>query len=140
MPPPPPIVPPDDARVTPPPLVVAASLTAVEAFVLAALGVLELANLRSIRLTMGITTALFFLAAAAALAFCAWSLRRARRGARGPVVMAQLILLGLAWNLWTGGAKALSAGLAVVGLVTILGLLHPQSTEALEGHDRESDP
>jgi len=116
----------------PPPLVVAASLAALEAFVLAALGVLELANLRSARLTMGVTTAAFFLAAAAGLAWCAWSLWRVRRWARGPVVMAQLIQLGLAWNLWAGSTKPVSAGLAVVALVVIVGLLHPASTEVLE--------
>ncbi|MCF6379758.1 hypothetical protein L2K70_19270 [Nocardioides KLBMP 9356] len=122
-------------RSAPAPLVVAAGLTAVEAFVLAALGVLELANLHSVRLTMGVTTAAFFLAAAAALAWCAWALRGVRRWARGPVVMAQLILLGLAWNLWAGSTKPVSAGLAVVGLVVIAGLVHPASTRALE-----SDP
>ena len=111
---------------------VAASLTVVEAFVLAGLGVLELANLRAIRLTMGLTTSAFFLAAAVALAWCAWSLWKARRWARGPVVMAQLIQLGLAWNLWDGSTKPLSAGLAVVALVTIAGLLHPASTHVLE--------
>ena len=116
----------------PPPLVVAASLAALEAFVLAALGVLELASLRSARLTMGVTTAAFFLAAAAGLAWCAWSLWRVRRWARGPVVMAQLIQLGLAWNLWAGSTKPVSAGLAVVALVVIVGLLHPASTEVLE--------
>ena len=121
-----------DTTSPPPPLLVAASLAAVEAFVLAALGMLELANLRSIRLTMGITTAAFFLAAAAGLGWCAWSLWKVRRWARGPVVMAQLIQLGLAWNLWAGSTKPLSAGLAVVALVVILGLVHPASTEVLE--------
>ena len=120
----------------PPPLVVAASLAAVEAFVLAALGVLELASLRSTRLTMGVTTSLFFLAAATGLAWCAWSLWRVRRWARGPVVMAQLICLGLAWNLWGGETRPLSVGLAVVALVTIAGLLHPASTDVLEAEPR----
>jgi hypothetical protein len=115
--------------------VVAASLTGIEAFVLAALGVLELANLRSGRLTMGLTTSVFFLAAALGLAWCAWSLWRARRWARGPVVMAQLIQLGLAWNLWAGATKPLSAGLAVVALVVIVGLVHPSSTRVLEDED-----
>ena len=110
----------------------AASLAALEAFVLAALGLLELANLRSIRLTMGVTTAAFFLAAAAGLGWCAWSLWKVRRWARGPVVMAQLIQLGLAWNLWAGSTKPLSVGLAVVALVVVLGLVHPSSTEVLE--------
>ena len=132
-----PVTPPDvppgpDTSAAPPPLLVAASLAAVEAFVLAALGLLELASLRSIRLTMGITTAAFFLAAAAGLGWCAWSLWKVRRWARGPVVMAQLIQLGLAWNLWAGSTKPLSAGLAVVALVVVLGLVHPASTEVLE--------
>ncbi|CUR61472.1 conserved membrane hypothetical protein [metagenome] len=111
---------------------VAASLTGIEAFVLAGLGVLELANLSSIRLTMGLTTTAFFLAAAAGLAWCAWSLWRVRRWARGPVVMAQLIQLGLAWNLWGGSTKPLSVGLGAVALVVIAGLLHPASTGVLE--------
>jgi hypothetical protein len=116
----------------PAPLVVAASLAALEAFVLAGLGVLELANLRIARLTMGVTTAGFFLAAAVGLGWCAWSLWKVQRWARGPVVMAQLIQLGLAWNLWDGQTKPLSAGLAVVALVTTAGLLHPASTHVLE--------
>lgn len=127
-----PVTPAGPDLVAPPPLVVAASLTAVEAFVLAALGVLELANLRSIRLTMGLTTSAFFLAAALALAWCAWSLWKVRRWARGPVVMAQLIQLGLAWNLWAEQTRPLSVALAVVSLVVIVGLLHRSSTEVLE--------
>lgn len=103
-----------------------------EAFVLLALGVLEVANLRSIRLTMGVTTSLFFLAAAAGLAWCAWSLWRARRWARGPVVMAQLIQLGLAWNFRDVWSLVLPLGLAVVALVVIAGLLHPATTRVLE--------
>ena len=116
----------------PPPLLVAAALTLVEAIMLAGLGVLEVANLNSGRLTMGVTTSVFFLGAAAALAWCAWALRGVRRWARGPVVMAQLIQLGLAWNLWDGATKPLSAGLAVVAMVVIAGLLHPASTAVLE--------
>ncbi len=116
----------------PPPLVVAASLVALEAFLLAALGVLELANLRSIRLTMGVTTSLFFVAAAAFLAWCAWSLWHARRWARGPVVMAQLIQLGIAWNLRDVSTLLVPVGLAAAALVVVAGLLHPASTHVLE--------
>jgi peptidoglycan/LPS O-acetylase OafA/YrhL len=118
---------------TPPPLVVAAGLTSVEALMMTGLGLLEIASLNSGRLTMGVTTASFFLGAGVALAWCAWSLWRTRRWARGPVVMAQLIVLGLAWNLWDGATKPLSAGLAVVALVVIAGLVHPASTQVLEG-------
>lgn len=99
---------------------------------LAALGALELASVRSMRLTMGLTTSAFFLGAAVALAWCAWSLWKVRRWARSPVVMAQLIQLGLAWNLWTGATKPLSGALAVVALVVIVGLVHRSSTEVLQ--------
>ena len=118
---------------------VAASLVAVEAFVLAALGVLELANLRAIRLTMGLTTSAFFLAAAAGLAWCAWSLWKVRRWARGPVVMAQLIQLGLAWNFRDDPTTLLAIGLAAVALVVLAGLLHPSTTAVLE-EDARLDP
>ncbi|MBD3916000.1 hypothetical protein [Nocardioides hwasunensis] len=113
----------------------AASLVAVEALVLVLLGVLELANLRSTRLTMGVTTTLFFVAAAAGLAWCAWSLRQVRRWARGPVVMAQLIQLGLAWNFRDVGGLLLPVSMAAVAVVVIVGLVHPASTKALETAD-----
>ncbi len=103
------------------------------------LGVLELANLRVIRLTMGLTTTAFFLLAAAGLAWCAWSLWKARRWARGPVVMAQLIQLGLAWNFRDVGGLVLPLSLALVALLVIVGLLHPATTEVLE-EDARLDP
>lgn len=129
----------DRDHTAPPPLAVAASLVAVEAFLLLVLAVLELANLRSIRLTMGVTTTVFFLVAAAGLAWCAWSLWKGRRWARGPVVMAQLIQLGLAWNFRDAPTTFLAIGLAVAGLVVIAGLLHPASTRVLED-DAQPEP
>jgi hypothetical protein len=131
-----PITAPGPDRPVPAPLVVAASLAGVEAVILASLGILELASLRLARLTMGATTALFFVAAAAGLGWCAWALWRVRRWARGPVVMTQLICLGLAWNYWGEGTKPISIGLALVALVVIAGLLHPESTAALEADAR----
>jgi hypothetical protein len=134
------VTPPVDPRgrdlTVPPPLAVAAALVAVEAFLLLVLAVLELANLRSIRLTMGVTTTVFFLVAAAGLAWCAWSLWKARRWARGPVVMAQLIQLGLAWNFRDAPTTLIAVGLAVVALVVIAGLLHPATTRVLEDDAR----
>ena len=127
-----PVTAPGPDKPVPAPLVVAASLAGVEAVLLATLGVLELASLRLARLTMGATTAIFFVAAAAGLAWCAWSLWRVRRWARGPVVMTQLICLGLAWNYWGGQTKPVSVALALVALVVIAGLLHPESTAVLE--------
>ncbi|NYE37690.1 hypothetical protein F4692_002823 [Nocardioides cavernae] len=134
----PPDVPPGPDATPPPPLVVAASLVGVEACALLALGLLEVVNLRAIRLTMGVTTTLFFLAAAAGLAWCAWSLWRMRRWARGPVVMAQLIQLGLAWNFRDVWSVVLPLALAASALVVVAGLLHPATTQVLEEQDTVS--
>ena len=53
---------------TPPPLVTAASLVLVESLLLAGLGVLEVVSLDADRLGLGLSTSVFFLAAAAGLA------------------------------------------------------------------------
>ena len=114
----------------PPPLVVAASLVAVEGLVIAVLGIVELVNLSSGRLTMGVTTAVFFAAYAAGLLFCAWQLNHCAPWARSPLVLAQLIQLGIAWNFRDVPAVALA--LAVVAVVVLAGLFHPASMNALD--------
>lgn len=119
-------------RSAPPPLLTAASLVLVEAAVLLGLAVMEMASLNSGRLTMGLTTALFFLAAAVGLAACARGLARRQRWGISPVMVAQLISLGLAWNLWGGQTKPFSVILAVLGVLVIAGIVHPASMAALE--------
>ena len=58
----------------PPPLTVAASLIAVEAAGFVLLSVFEMANTEGEKLVLGITTAVFFLAYGAFLAYAAWRL------------------------------------------------------------------
>ena len=120
-----------DRNPNPPPLVVAASLAALEGATLVLYGVLELASLSIGRVTMGVTTAVFFLAYGAFLAFCARQLLRRQSWARGFVAMAQLVQLGVAWSFRGGGTTWLAVVLAVVALVTGAGLLHPASVDAL---------
>ena len=67
----------------PPPLVTAASVTAVEGLVLLALAVLEIASLTGGRLTMGLTTALFFAAFGLLLMACGWLITRRAHLGRG---------------------------------------------------------
>ena len=121
----------------PAPLVVAASLVAVEGVLLVIYGVLEAASLTAGRLTMGITTAAFFLVYGAGLLVCAWALRGLRSWARSPVVLAQLIQLGLAWSFRGGETTYVAVGLALVALVVLVGVLHPASIDALSG-ERET--
>ena len=116
----------------PAPLVVAASLAGIQGGLLFVLALLEVAHLSGDRLTMGVTTALFFTVYGAALAGCAWAVTRGHAWARSPLVLAQLIQLGLAWSFRGGDTTWVAVGLAVVAIVVLLGLLHPASLQALE--------
>jgi dolichyl-phosphate-mannose--protein O-mannosyl transferase len=95
------------------------------------LAVLELASVSSGRLTMGVSTSIFFLGYGAALLVCAWAVYRLVSWARSPIVLAQLIQLGVAWSFRGGGTTVLAIGLAVVALVVLAGVLHPASLDAL---------
>lgn len=119
----------------PPPLVTAASVTAVEGLVLLALAALEMASLTGGRLTMGLTTAVFFAAFGVLLMACGWLITRGHTWARGPILLAQLMGLGLAWNLRGGETTLVSVAIAVVALIVIAGMLHPASLEAINDAD-----
>ena len=78
-----------------------------------------------------LTTAVFFLGYGAGLLLCAWQLTRRASWARSPVILAQLIQLGLAWSFWGGDTTLVAIALAVVALVVGAGVLHPDSMRAL---------
>ena len=122
----------------PPPLVVAAGLTLVEGLLTVMYGVGEAVHVTSDRLTMGVTTSVFFVAYGAAMIFCAWGLNRLSTWARGPVLLAQLIWLGLAWNFRAGDTLPIAIGLAVPAAIVLVGMLMPSSVDALE-HGRGRD-
>jgi hypothetical protein len=125
---------PDDAPepTAPPPLVVAASLVAVEGLLLLAYAVLEAAHLHADRAAMGVTTSLFFAVLGLVLVGCAWLVVRGRTWARGPVMLAQLMFLGLAWSFLGGTTTWVSVAMALVAGLVLAGLLHPASMEALD--------
>jgi hypothetical protein len=123
----------------PPPLTVAASLAAVQGALLVLYGVLEIANLSLDRLSMGVTTAVFFFVAGVGLVVCAYYLQRRSSWARSPIVLAQLIQLGLAWNFRGAPTTWLAVVLAVCALIALAGIFHPTSLEALEGAPEEQD-
>jgi hypothetical protein len=125
-------VPAETRFAAPVPLVVAAGLAALEGLVIAVLGILELVSLSSGRLTMGLTTAGFFAAYGALLVFCGWQLSRLAPWARAPVLLAQLIQLGLAWGFREGDTLPVAVVLALVAVATLAGLFHPASMAALD--------
>ena len=124
----------------PAPLVVAASLAAVQGLLLVGYAVLELVSIHADRVAMALTTSIFFLAYGLALVACAWGLSRRGSWARSPVVLTQLIQLGLAWSFWGGQTRLVAAGIAVAALVVLAGLFHPASIAALSEDDAVADP
>ncbi|WP_445257971.1 hypothetical protein [Nocardioides aurantiacus] len=115
---------------TPAPLAAAAGLTFVQALLVILFGLAELVSVDRERVVLGLTTALFFVLFGATLAFCAWGLNAIRPWARGPVLLAQLVWLGLAWSFREFWPVALLLVLSAV--VVLAGLLHPRSIDALE--------
>jgi hypothetical protein len=131
----PPLPSPDQGRV-PAPLVVAASLVAVEAVMLVVFGVVELRSIQTSKLTMGLTTSLFFAVYGVGLGVCAWQLHRRQSWTRAPVVLAQLIQLGVAWSFRSGATAFVSVLLTVVAVVVLAGMFHPASIRALAHEDQ----
>ncbi len=114
----------------PPPLTAAASLVGVQAVVLLILAVLETANLVDERRSMGLSVTVFFAAYGLVLVAAAWGLYRRAGWARGPVLITQLIMLGLAWNLREHAVVAIA--LAVCAGIVLAGMLHPDTLAALD--------
>lgn len=123
---------PYSAHSTPAPLAAAAGLTFVQGLLTVVFGITDAFSLDSDRLVMGVTTGVFFLAYGAGLVACAWGMNTLRPWSRGPVLVAQLIWLGLAWNFRTGDTLPVAIGLAVMATIVLAGLLHPRSIDALE--------
>ncbi|MGB0101189.1 MAG: hypothetical protein WBP61_12995 [Nocardioides sp.] len=125
----------------PAPLVVAASLVAVEGLLLLIYAVLELANLSTDRVAVALTTSTFFTVYGGVLLAGAWAITHGRSWARSPIVLAQLIQLGVAWSFRGGETTPVAVALALSALVVLVGLLNPVSIEALADHEagREAD-
>jgi hypothetical protein len=123
------------------PLLVAGGLVGLEGLLLVLLAVLELLELRSGRVTLAVTTALFFAVLGGGLVLCAWGLFRSRSWARGPVVATQLIGVLLSFSFWGGETTAGAVAILAVSLAVLVGVLHPGSTRALAaGEEAPGEP
>ncbi|WP_019145186.1 hypothetical protein [Aeromicrobium massiliense] len=69
-------------------------------------------------------------------AWAALLLLKHRIGARGPLVVTQLIQLGLAWNSRDSDLEWLSPVLVIAAVVALVGLLAPSTTRALVAAER----
>jgi hypothetical protein len=109
---------------------VGAGLVAVEAAALIALAVIELSSLDHDRLGLGLTTTAFFFVYAVALGACALGLWYGKRWSRSPVVLTQLLGLGVAWSFATSSTWV-AAVLAALAIATLVCVFLPASTAAL---------
>ncbi len=109
----------------------AAGLTGLEGLLVLSYAVVLASDIHSDRVAMGVTTSLFFALVAGLLVLCSWSVVQTRPWARSPIVVIQVMALGLAWNFLGGSTTWISVVLAVLAVLVLLGLLHPASVDAL---------
>ena len=112
---------------------VAGALCLAEALALAAIGVIEVVSLDTDRVTLGVTTSVFLFVYAAALCWAGLAVRRGRSWTRAPIVLSQLIQLGIAWSALGGGTTWLAVLLVVPAVVVLVIMLRPATTAALYG-------
>ncbi|HPU13104.1 MAG TPA: hypothetical protein PLQ19_04860 [Aeromicrobium sp.] len=117
-------------------LIVAATFVVLQAAVLAFVGIGTLTGLVAGRVGVGIGIGVLLLVMALGLGYAAWSILGANPSARGPVVVAQLIALGLAWSLRipdeaTGDNRLVGALIAVSALTVLAALATKSARQAL---------
>lgn len=129
----------DRAALPPRPILAAAALVSVEAAALAGLAVVELIALDGGRLALGVTNAIFFLLYATGLAFCARGLFRLSRWSRSPIVMTQLIQLGVAYSFYGNDTVWVAVILGAAAIVVLAVMLAPSTTTLLYGRRLDDD-
>lgn len=119
------------------PLRAAAGLVLVEGILCALFGVVEMVSHHAGGVLVGLTGGFFFVAYGVGLGACAWGMHTLRPWSRSPVLLSQLLLIGLAWNVRTA-SPGVAAGALVLAVVVLAGVLHPRSIDALnrEEHRR----
>jgi hypothetical protein len=111
-------------------LLTAAVIVSVEGLAFGVLAVLELFSVSSDRVGLGIGATLFLIVVAAGLLWAAWRVVAGDAWARSPLIFAQLIQLGLAWN-FRGDPVWLAPAIALPAVVVLACLLAPPATRAL---------
>lgn len=102
-----------------------------EAVALLAFGIAELTELDKNRPSVALTSGVFFFLYAVGLAFAARGFLRLRSWSRGPVVLAQLIQLGVAWSFFGNDTVWVAVVLAIPALGVLIVALSPATTELL---------
>jgi hypothetical protein len=112
---------------------VAAGVVVLEALALVGFGVAEIFAIDSDRIALGVTNIVFFLLYGGLLLWCARALLAGRSWSRSPIVLTQLIQLGVAWSFAGGDTQWVSAVLALLALGVLAVMLSPSTTSVLYG-------
>ena len=114
-------------------IVIAAVSLALEGLLGLGYAGVALGQVRMSRACVGVGVAILMAGFGLSLLLVARGVFLGRRWSRGPAVVAQLILLPLAWSFRGGGTTWVSVVLAMIAITTLVGLLHPRSTAVFIG-------
>ena len=114
-------------------IVIAAVSLALEGLLGLGYAGVALGQVRMSRAGVGVGVAILMAGFGLSLLLVARGVFLGRRWSRGPAVVAQLILLPLAWSFRGGGTTWVSVVLAMIAITTLVGLLHPRSTAVFIG-------
>ena len=117
----------------PPTIVVAAVLLALEGLLGLGYAGVALAAVRMPRAVVGVGVTILMAVFGLLLLLVARGVFLGRRWSRGPAVVAQLILLPIAWSFGGGVTTWISVALAALAIAVLVGVLHPRSTAVFVG-------
>ena len=114
-------------------IVVAAVLLALEGLLGLGYAGVALAEVRMARAVVGVGVTILMAVFGLLLLLVARGVFLGRRWSRGPAVVAQLILLPIAWSFRGGVTTWISVALAALAIAVLVGVLHPRSTAVFVG-------
>jgi hypothetical protein len=117
----------------PAPLMLAAALLGLEAVAAIVYGTITVTQVEFSRAVVGSGVAILMLGYGILLVLMARGVFLGRRWSRGPAAATQLILLPIAWSFRASPTTAVGLVIAGVAVGTLIGLLHPRSTEVFVG-------
>ncbi len=124
----------------PAPLLLAAALLGLEALTALVFGGIALTQIQVSRTEIGAGVAIWMLGYGVLLLAIARGVVLGRRWSRAPAVATQLILLPIAFSFRAPPTTWVAGVIAVVAIGTLVGVLHPRSTEVFVGPTTTSPP
>lgn len=110
---------------------IAAAVVAVEGSAYVVLAVLDMADVSSERLGLGVGAGILLAAYGAGQVFAGWRVAHGEAWARSPLIVTHLIQLLLAWNLREGDTTWLAIVMAALAVVVLACLLAPPVNRSL---------